>query len=367
MKTEDKKYMKRAIMLARRGIGKTSPNPAVGCVIVKNGKILGEGWHKKAGDPHAEINALAMAGKAAKGADLYVTLEPCCHHGTTPPCTDALITAGIRHVIAAMVDPNPLVAGRGLQILQAAGITTTSGLMEDECRKLNPGFIKFVTKGLPYLIYKTAMTLDGAIATASGHSRWVTGELARKEVHRLRAGCDAVMVGVNTLIADDPQLTVRHVKGRNPLRVVVDSGLKTPLAATLLTDGASQTVVATTVADQQQHQPYLAAGANVMICAAEGAQVAPVDLLVQLGAMGVRTVLLEGGSCLAGSMLKAGLIDEFICFYAPKIAGADGLHPFPALGIGQMGQALQLKITEKRMYGQDLMVKAVPEFTCLQV
>lgn len=363
----DAKYMRLAITLAKRGVGKTSPNPAVGCVIVKNNKIVGKGWHKKAGTAHAEINALTMAGEAAKGADLYVTLEPCCHHGATPPCTDALIAAGVRRVMAGMVDPNPLVAGKGLQILQKAGIHAASGLLEADCRKLNPGFIKFVTKGLPYLTYKTAMSLDGVIATATGHSHWVTGDCARKEVHRLRAIYDAVMVGVNTLLADNPKLTVRHVRGRNPLRIVLDSSLRTPLDAVLLNDGAgAETIIATLVADQQQHQPYMAKGAKVLVCAEKDGQIDPHDLLIKLADAGVRTILLEGGGCLAGSLLKTGLIDEFIFFCAPKIVGADGYKPFAALGIEKMDQAFHLKIVEQRMVGQDLMIKALPEAVCLQ-
>src|ERR1039457_1120585 len=224
----DAKYMKRALKLARKGVGKTSPNPAVGCVIVRDCIIVGEGWHKKAGTPHAEIHALEMAGSAAAGADVYVTLEPCCHSGKTPPCSDALIAAGVKRVVAGMSDPNPMVWGGGLAALKNAGIEVICGVLEVECRELNRAFVKQITTGLPYVTYKCAMTMDGNIATVTGDSRWVSCDVSRKEVHRMRSRMDAVMAGVDTIIADNPELTVRHVRGRNPLRVVVDTNLRTP-------------------------------------------------------------------------------------------------------------------------------------------
>ncbi|CAH2031244.1 bifunctional diaminohydroxyphosphoribosylaminopyrimidine deaminase/5-amino-6-(5-phosphoribosylamino)uracil reductase RibD [Trichlorobacter ammonificans] len=361
----DIRYMKRALALARRGIGKTSPNPAVGCVIVKNGSVVGEGWHRRAGTPHAEIHALDMAGEAARGADLYVTLEPCCHQGATPPCTDALIAAGVRRVVAGMVDPNPLVAGKGLEELRGAGIVVESGLLETDCRELNPGFIKFVTTGLPHVIYKTAMTLDGAIATITGHSRWVTGEEARVQVHRLRARCDAVMVGVDTIIVDNPQLTVRHVRGRDPLRVVVDTRLRTPESVAVLSGPqAKKTIIATCETNPRVHRRYQVQGATVLVCEEQGGRVSMPDLLGKLGEMGVRTLLLEGGSRLAGDMVQAGLIDEFMLFYAPKIIGSDGFSAFALQGITTMDQAIRLRILDVRMFGPDVLVHAVPEAPC---
>src|ERR1039457_3154236 len=224
----DMKFMKRALTLARKGIGRTSPNPAVGCIIVKDDAIIGEGWHRKAGTPHAEIHALKMAGDAARGADLYVTLEPCCHTGATPPCSQALIKAGVRRVIAGMRDPNPQVSGGGLTALDHAGIETVCGVLEGECRAINLPFIKHITTGLPYVTYKCAMTLDGKIASFTGESRWISCEQSRKYVHRMRAHNDAVMVGVDTVLADNPRLTVRYVKGRTPVGIIVDSPLRTP-------------------------------------------------------------------------------------------------------------------------------------------
>jgi len=368
MGSADIKYMKRALTLARKGVGKTSPNPAVGCVIVKNGEVVGEGWHKKAGTPHAEIHALDQAGEAARGSDLYVTLEPCCHFGKTPPCSDALIAAGVARVVIGMIDPNPQVAGKGAEALRQSGILVETGVLEEQCRELNKGFIKFVTTGLPHVLYKTAMTLDGAIATITGDSRWVTGEEARKQVHRLRSISDAVMVGVDTIIVDNPQLTVRHVKGRDPLRVVVDTRLRTPESVAILSGPlAKNTVIATCETNPRVHRRYQLQGAMVLVCDESDGRVSMPDLLRKLGEMGIRTVLLEGGSRLAGKMVQSGLIDEFMLFYAPKIIGNDGFSAFALQGITTMDQALKLRILDVRMIGPDLLVHAVPEATCLPV
>ncbi len=368
MKSADITYMKRALTLARKGIGKTSPNPVVGCVIVKNGQVVGEGWHKKAGTPHAEIHALGQAGAAARGSDLYVTLEPCCHFGKTPPCSDALIAAGVARVIIGMIDPNPQVAGKGAEALRQSGIAVETGVLEEQCRELNKGFIKFVTTGLPHVLYKTAMTLDGAIATITGHSRWVTGEEARRQVHRLRSISDAVMVGVDTIIVDNPQLTVRHIKGRDPLRVVVDTRLRTPESVAVLSGSqARNTLIATCETNPRVHRRYELQGAMVLVCDECDGRVSMPDLLRKLGEMGIRTVLLEGGSRLAGQMVQSGLIDEFMLFYAPKIIGSDGFSAFALQGITTMDQALKLQILDVRMIGPDVLVHAVPEATCLPV
>ena len=358
--------MKRALTLARKGLGRTSPNPAVGCVIVKNGTILGEGWHRKAGSPHAEIHALEMAGKSARGADVYVTLEPCCHTGKTPPCSEALIRAGVRRVIAGMRDPNPLVSGGGLAALEKAGIKTVCGTMEEACRAVNAPFIKHVTTGQPHVIYKCAMTMDGKIATITGESRWISCEESRKYVHRMRSRCDAVMVGVDTVIADNPQLTVRHVQGRNPLRVIVDSHLRTPESTTLLSGKLpSRTIIATTESDPRVHLRYLDLGATILVCNSDEGRVSMTDLLLKLGGMGIQTILLEGGSRLAGSMLQQGLIDECAFFYAPKVIGSDGFSPFAITGRTSMSHALAFTNLEVRRMGTDILVTARPEAPCL--
>lgn len=365
MHQADIRYMKRALTLARKGVGRTAPNPVVGCVIVRDGKIVGEGWHKKAGTPHAEIHALNMAGEAACGADVYVTLEPCCHHGKTPPCCDALIAAGVRRVVAGMVDPFPQVAGKGLQTLQQAGIRVEDGMLEEQCQELNKGFIKVVTTGMPYLIYKSAMTMDGNIATVTGHSRWVTGEKSRSLVHRLRSQCDAVMVGVDTIIADNPQLTVRHVKGRDPIRVIVDSRLRTPESVHVLQGpDVAKTIIATCETDPTVHQRYLSQGATLLVCRQYDGRVEMTDLLAKLAKQGVQTILLEGGSRLAGDLLQHGLIDECIFFYAPKVVG-NGFAPFAITGISSMEDAFRLSIQKISRSGDDVVVYARPENSCL--
>lgn len=282
--TADPRYMKRALTLARKGIGRTSPNPSVGCVIVKDGVIVGEGWHRKAGTPHAEVHALNMAGDAARGADVYVTLEPCCHTGATPPCTKALIQSGVRRVFAGMRDPNPRVSGGGLAALENAGIETSCGLLENACRALNRPFIKHVTTGYPFVTYKCAMTLDGKIASVTGESRWISCEESRKYVHRMRAHNDAVMVGVDTILADNPQLTVRHVKGRNPVRIIVDSSLRTPTSVDILSGPlARKTIIATVQQDAAIHQRYIQNGATILVCKDRGGRVDLDDLLKRLG------------------------------------------------------------------------------------
>ena len=325
-------FMKRALALAGRG--RTSPNPMVGAIVVRDGKIVGEGFHPKAGDPHAEVFALNAAGSLAKGADLYVTLEPCCHQGKTPPCTDAVIQSGIKRVFAAMVDPNPEVGGKGIEILRKAGIEVNVGLMESKVRELNRGFIKRITTGLPFVLWKAAMTLDGKIATRTGDSKWVTGERARKEVHRLRSQCDAVMVGIGTVLADDPELTVRGIRGAvNPIRVVVGGSASIPPNARVLNSEA-KTIIAPP---------------------ADNGRVDLRALMIELAEMGINSVLLEGGGELAASMLSAGLVDRGIIFLAPKIAGGrDAKTPVEGEGIELMSQALATSKPKIRRFGDDI-------------
>jgi len=365
MTTNDTRYMRRALTLARKGLGRTAPNPAVGCVIVRDEAVVGEGWHTKAGTPHAEIHALRQAGELARGADVYVTLEPCSHHGKTPPCSEALIRAGVRRVVAGMIDPFEQVSGRGIKQLREAGIVVEVGLLEAACRELNKGFIKYVLSGRPYVIYKSAMTLDGNIATVTGNSRWVSSEQSRKYVHRLRDVCDAVMVGVDTILADNPQLTVRHVKGRSPLRVVVDTHLRTPESVSVLTGPlAKKTIIATCETNPKVHRRYELQGATVLVCEEFDGRVSLQDLLAKLGRFGIQTILLEGGSRLAGDALRNGLIDECIFFYAPKVVG-NGFAPFTLTGIESMDRAIMLTIDRVAMSGPDLVVHARPEVPCL--
>lgn len=361
MTTTDKRYMQRAITLARRGRGRTAPNPAVGCVLVRDNLVVGEGWHRRAGTPHAEVHALAAAGDHARGATAYVTLEPCSHTGKTPPCCDALIAAQVDRVVIGMIDPNPLVSGRGVAALRAAGITVLCGVLEDACRGLNPGFSKRITTGLPYLVYKAALTLDGYIATTTNDSRWVSSEPSRRAVHRLRNQLDAVMVGVDTVIHDDPQLTVRLVRGRTPWRIVVDSRLRTPLTAQLLTDHAvAKTIVVTTVTEPRLIEPYRLTGATVLSVDADPqGRVQPEALLRALAAFGINDILCEGGATLAGALLTAGLVDRCLLVFAPKMIFG-GLPMIVHPPIATMAQAWIGSYESVTRVGDDLFVDVIP-------
>ena len=363
--TADAAYMKQALILARKGIGRVSPNPAVGCVIVKDSKVAGLGWHRKAGTPHAEIHALEMAGESARDADVYVTLEPCCHTGRTPPCSDALIRAGVKRVVIGMSDPNPKVSGGGVEALKKAGIEVKLGVLEQDCRELNLPFIKHITSGFPYVTYKWAMTLDGKTAASTGASRWISCDRSRKYVHRMRSRMDAVMLGVGSVIADDPELTVRHVKGKNPIRIVVDSQLRTPMRSKVFTHmDEAETIIATTMQDTQAHRPYVRIGAGIIVCKEENGRVSPADLMLKLGKRGIQSILLEGGGTLAASMLEREQIDEFVFFIAPKIIGADGISPFNLAGRSGMDQAAEVRITRIGRIGSDIIAHARPEVLC---
>ncbi|MDR6960402.1 diaminohydroxyphosphoribosylaminopyrimidine deaminase/5-amino-6-(5-phosphoribosylamino)uracil reductase [Pseudomonas brassicacearum] len=361
----DAHYMARALELARRGHYTTHPNPRVGCVIVRDGQIVGEGWHIRAGEPHAEVHALRAAGEQARGATAYVTLEPCSHHGRTPPCADALVNAGLARVVAAMQDPNPNVAGRGLQRLAQAGIATESGVLEGEARLLNQGFLKRMEHGLPYVRVKLAMSLDGRTAMESGESQWITGPAARSAVQRLRAQADVVLTGADTVLADNARLTVRAdelgldaeqtalVMSRPPLRVLVDGRLRVPLDAPFFKAGPA--LVATCMAVEEQY----ANGPECMIVAGDDGQVDLRRLLVALAARDVNEVLVEAGPRLAGAFARQGLVDEFQIFIAGKFLGSSA-RPLLDWPLAQMKDAPELKISEIRAVGDDWRVIAVP-------
>ncbi len=362
------KFMRRALAQARKGVGKTSPNPAVGCLIVRDGQIVGEGWHRKAGTPHAEVHALAMAGEKAAGADVYVTLEPCSHHGRTPPCAEALIGANVARVFAGMVDPNPKVSGGGVRILEEAGIQVVVGILERECRALNEAFVKHVTTGLPFVILKSALTLDGKIATAMGDSKWVTNDKSRGYVHKLRAMVDAVLVGVGTVAADDPQLTARIPGGKDPLRVVVDSGLRFPRNAQMLrSQSPAGTLVATVSRDGTAIHELASLGAEILPCRERDGRVDLRDLLAQLGARGIQSLLLEGGGVLAGEALRQGLVDKFLLFFAPKLVGGEGIAPFAGPGVARMADAFRLRDITVTRFDDDILVEGYPERACSPV
>ncbi len=359
----DRHYMQRALELAQRGLGYVSPNPLVGCVIVRDGEVVGEGYHRRFGGPHAEIEALQAAGARAHGATLYVTLEPCCHQGKTPPCVDAIVQAGIRHVVVAMRDPNPLVNGGGIGHLRAAGIAVTEGVCEAEARRINEVFAYYITTQRPFVILKSAVTLDGKIATRRGASRWITGEPARLEAHRLRHAVDAIMVGIGTVLQDDPQLTTRLPDrcGVNPLRVVVDSRLRLPLTAQVAMVAPDRhTLVATTPAAMAAKRAQLQArGVEIWsLPAYDDGRVDLEALLVQLGERGIASVLVEGGATLSARLLCRGLVNKVIFFMAPKLLGGDGLSVIGPCGIETMDHAIPLHRLHVRQVGDDIMLEA---------
>lgn len=365
--------MARALQLAERGLYTCDPNPRVGCVLVRDGEIIGEGWHQRAGQPHAERLALDAAGARARGATAYVTLEPCCHHGRTPPCTDALMESGVARVVAAMDDPNPLVAGNGINALRAAGVEVQVGLLERQARSLNPGFVKRMTEGLPYVRVKLAASLDGRTAMASGESQWISSPAARRDVQLLRARSSAVLTGVGTVLADNPSLNVRlsgeELPGvkpgepvRQPVRVVVDSHLRTPSSARMLSL-PGQTLIACIEQDPSRASAVEAAGARIYACPEGGDRVDLESLLRYLAREELNEVLVEAGPTLAGALLQAGLVDELILYLAPHLMGDAGRGLFRLPGLERMDQRLALQVQDLRMVGPDLRVTSVPQLT----
>lgn len=362
MTAED--YMIHALALAERGRGRTSPNPVVGAVIVKDGKIIGEGWHKKCGENHAEINAFEDA--AAKendvaGAEMYVTLEPCSHYGKTPPCAKAIIEKKIGKVYVGLLDPNPLVAGRGIRMMEEAGIRVESGILEEQCRRINEIFLKYITTKQPFVVMKTAMTLDGKIAAYTGDSKWVSGEASRKIVQQMRNSLTGIMAGIGTVLADDPQLTCRLEGGRDPVRIIADSSLRIPLDAKVLKD-ENCIIAAAEGCDQNKLKQLQEKGVTVLLTKAEHGRVDLKDLMEQLGARGIDSILLEGGGGLNEAALKAGIVDRTVTFIAPKfIGGKDAKTPVEGRGFEKMSQAICLKNIQINRVGDDLMIQGTPE------
>lgn len=355
---EDYVFMSRAMQLAARGLYTTTPNPRVGCVLVKDGVVIGEGWHAKAGEPHAEINALAKVGtgETAHGSTAYVTLEPCNHHGRTPPCADALIDAGVTRVVAALRDPNPLVAGQGLARLAAAGISVASGLLEAEATDLNIGFVSRMTRGRPWLRLKVAMSLDGKTALNNGLSQWITGPDARRDAHAWRARSCVVLTGFGTVRDDDPRLTVREVATpRQPRPVVVDSRLETLLTAKLL---AGKPLIFSALRDAEKTAALTARGAEVIVLPNPAGKVDLQALLLELGRRGTNEVLVEAGAKLNASLLREGLVDELLIYQAPVLLGdqARGMADLPELS--ELAGARRLIITDRRMVGADQRILA---------
>ncbi len=355
----DHGMMARALQLAELGLWTTSPNPRVGCVLVQAGEIVGEGWHEKAGEPHAEVHALRAAGHKAHGATAYVTLEPCSHTGRTPPCAEALIAAGVSRVVAAMTDPNPLVAGKGLAMLRAAGIETASGLLENEARELNIGFVSRMTRGRPWLRLKAAASLDGKTALNNGVSQWITGPEARRDGQRWRARACAILTGIGTVRDDDPQLNVRDFETpRQPLRVVVDSRLETPLTARILQGGP--VLIAGAIENAEKSALLRLTGAEVLILPNAAGKVELKDLLEALARRGINEVHAEAGFKLNGSLMREGLVDELLLYLAPCLIGheASGLFNLPELATLDGKRLLQIR--DLRQIGEDIRLIARP-------
>jgi diaminohydroxyphosphoribosylaminopyrimidine deaminase/5-amino-6-(5-phosphoribosylamino)uracil reductase len=354
--------MRQALELARLAEGRTRPNPAVGALVVAGGGVVGEGYHPEAGQPHAEIFALRAAGEAARGADLYVTLEPCSHHGRTGPCTEAILAAGLRRVFIGTRDPNPLVAGRGIARLRDAGVEVVCGILEGECRRLIAPFAKHVTTGLPYVILKSAVTLDGKTATSTGDSQWITNVASRAHVHQLRDKVDAVVVGIGTVLKDNPRLTTRLADGggRDALRVVVDSHLKIPADAALLhLDSPAGTLIATTgQASPDRLTAVTRDNVEVLPVAERAGRVDLAALVGELGRRGIQSLLLEGGAVLNQAFLEAGLVDRMMIFVAPKVlGGSDGKGIFAGHGVASLAEAVQLQEIRTSRFDDDILIE----------
>jgi diaminohydroxyphosphoribosylaminopyrimidine deaminase/5-amino-6-(5-phosphoribosylamino)uracil reductase len=369
MQDTDVKFMKEALRQARKGLGRTSPNPAVGAVIVRKGKIIAKGYHRKAGLPHAEVEVLGALGGKAPGATLYVTLEPCNHHGRTPPCTEAILRSGLKRVVVGMRDPNPDVKGGGCEYLKEKGLSVTTGVLEAECRRLNEAFLKFVTTGRPFVMVKSALTMDGWTGTAKGHSKWITNEKSRKFVHRLRDRVDAVLVGIGTVLSDDPLLTARlgHRSGHDPLRIIVDTHLRIPAKARVLNHNSSAEtiVVAGAGISSKNLKQFQKNGVSVITCPVKSGRIDLVALMGILGERFITSLLVEGGASIIGSMLREKLIDKFFIFKAPKILGGeDGIPMAAGRGPDKVDQCLCLKDLEVRRFGGDILFTAYPDYKC---
>ncbi|MDO5349295.1 MAG: bifunctional diaminohydroxyphosphoribosylaminopyrimidine deaminase/5-amino-6-(5-phosphoribosylamino)uracil reductase RibD [Lachnospiraceae bacterium] len=378
----DNDYMELALQLAKKGCGWTSPNPMVGAVIVKDGRIIGQGYHERYGDLHAERNALASCTESPKGAAIYVTLEPCCHQGKQPPCVDAILEAGISRVVIGSDDPNPLVAGKGIQILRSHGVSVTQHVLKDKCDRINDVFFYYIQTRLPYVAMKYAMTMDGKIATYTGASRWITGEASREHVHKLRHRYQGIMVGIGTVLADDPLLTCRMEGGRDPIRIICDSRLRTPLSSQIVrTARQIPTILATCCDDPARQSPYLEAGCEILVIPSDsasgrsskaseafpqpGCPASPMghirlpELMRQLGARGMDSILLEGGASLNWAALESGIVNKVYTYIAPKVlGGASAKSPVGGTGFSLPDHAVPLKNSVITRLGDDFLIES---------
>lgn len=367
--TQDEKYMQRAIELARQGEGHVNPNPMVGAVIVKDGRIIGEGYHQKYGELHAERNALLNCQESPEGADLYVTLEPCCHYGKTPPCTEAIIENRIKRVIVGSMDCNPLVAGKGVRILREAGIEVTEGVLQRECDELNKIFFHFMETGKPYVMMKYAMTIDGKIATYTGASKWITGEIARKKVHKDRGRFMAIMVGVGTVLADNPLLTCRIDGKKSPIRIICDTHLRTPLNAEIVkTAGEVPTIIAVSEnVSAEKKRPFWERQCEIWELPEKEDAVDLQELMKRLGERKIDSVLLEGGGTLNYTALKSGIVNAVQAYIAPKIfGGAEAKTPVEGTGICLPEEAFKIKNKKITFLGEDILVEGDISESCTE-
>lgn len=355
----DEKYMRLAMQLAGNAIGRTSPNPLVGAVIVKDNRVVGCGWHRKAGTPHAEVHALNQAGELAQGADVYVTLEPCAHYGKTPPCAKALVEAKVKNVYGGLLDVNPKVAGKGFKILEDAGIHVEYGFLQDELRKQNEVFFKWIEHKKPFVVLKAAMTLDGKIATATGQSKWITNETSRAYGYKLRDIYDGIMVGINTVIEDNPMLTARVDGGKNPIRIVVDSSLKIDINANVVQNKSAKTIIATTdKADKDKILKLQAQDVDVIVVDKDENDKVDIEKLLDiLGQQNICSILVEGGATLSGSFVAKKLVDKVYFFIAPKIIGGkEAKTPVAGTGILNLQEAIALKDIQIEKLEEDILI-----------
>lgn len=359
IKEDDKRWMKRALFLAAKARGRTSPNPMVGAVIVKDGILVSEGYHEKAGNDHAEIVAIRRAGQKAKGSTLYINLEPCIHYGKTPPCVPAIIEAGIKSVVIGVEDPNPLVKGEGIRKLKEAGLDVQVGVLEKESKKLNEAFFKYIIKKEPFVILKVASTLDGKIATKDGESKWITGERARMLVHHFRDQVDAVLVGIETILRDNPFLTTRIKGGKDPLKVILDSRLRIPEDANVININPEKTIIAVTeLAPKERQARIKEKGVKILLVESKNGMVNLKHLLLELGKMEIMTLMVEGGSRVNGSFFDEGLIDKIIIFFSPKLIGnSQPFEIFNGIGINSLKEAKTLKELKFRRIGEDIYIE----------
>lgn len=355
----DSDYMRLALQLAQKGCGWVSPNPMVGCVIVKNGEIIGQGWHEKYGQPHAERNALNFCRESPEGAVMYVTLEPCCHYGKQPPCTEAILSSGIKKVFVGSSDPNPLVAGKGIQILREHGVEVTEHILKEECDRLNEVFFHYIRTRRPFVVMKYAMTMDGKIAAYTGASKWITGEPARNHVHRQRHRYRAIMAGVGTILSDDPMLTCRIDNGRNPIRIVCDTNLRTPITAQVVrTAKQIPTIIAVCHADREKTSAFEEAGCQIIHLGEEGGHVDLRQLMEELGQREIDSVLLEGGGTLNWSALQSGIVQKVQAYLAPKLFGGQTAKtPVGGTGVPAPADAFSLKNSTVTRLGEDFLIE----------